>query len=189
MKIGNKILELRKKNNLSQEQLAEKMNVARQTISKWELGETSPDLEQAKILSQIFNVSLDDLTNNEIENILISKMNNTEKTTKVIINILKIILIIMLMYAIVLISKLFFEEYFTAEPVSTTMSFNCSLENKTYKYTIYQETQSPNILKLYTNDNDLKIDSSKYNDYEWLMDDINKNDISRGGKCFINQEE
>jgi len=37
MKIGNKIFELRKLNNLSQEQLAEKMGVARQTISKWEL--------------------------------------------------------------------------------------------------------------------------------------------------------
>ena len=45
MEIGNKIQELRKKNGLSQEQLAEKIGVARQTISKWELGETYPDLE------------------------------------------------------------------------------------------------------------------------------------------------
>ena len=37
MEIGNKIVELRKKNNFSQEELAEKMNVSRQTISKWEL--------------------------------------------------------------------------------------------------------------------------------------------------------
>lgn len=44
MKIGNKILDLRKEHNMSQEQLAERMGVARQTISKWELGETSPDL-------------------------------------------------------------------------------------------------------------------------------------------------
>lgn len=41
--------ELRKKNNLSKEELAEKINVARQTISKWELGETVPNLEQAII--------------------------------------------------------------------------------------------------------------------------------------------
>jgi len=59
MEIGNKILELRKRNNFSQEQLAEKMGAARQTISKWELGETTSDLAQSKILSQIFNVSLD----------------------------------------------------------------------------------------------------------------------------------
>ena len=43
MKIGKKIMDLRKKNGLSQEELAEKVGVARQTISKWELGETSPD--------------------------------------------------------------------------------------------------------------------------------------------------
>ena len=48
MEIGNKISELRKKNNLSQEALAEKIGVTRQTISKWELGETSPDIKQAK---------------------------------------------------------------------------------------------------------------------------------------------
>ena len=59
MEIGNKILELRKKNNLSQEALAEKIGVTRQTISKWELGETSPDIKQAKELSKVFNVSLD----------------------------------------------------------------------------------------------------------------------------------
>lgn len=56
MEIGNKILELRKKNNLSQEALAEKIGVSRQTISKWELGETSPNIKQAKELSKVFNV-------------------------------------------------------------------------------------------------------------------------------------
>ena len=64
MEFGKKLFELRKQKNLSQEQLAEKMGVARQTISKWELGETSPDLKQAKELSKIFNVSLDELVGN-----------------------------------------------------------------------------------------------------------------------------
>ena len=61
MNIGQNILNLRKSAKLSQEQLAEKMGVTRQTISNWELEESSPDLKQAKELSQIFNVSLDDL--------------------------------------------------------------------------------------------------------------------------------
>ena len=52
MNIGNKILELRKKNNITQEELAERVGVSRQTISKWELGETSPDLRQSKELSK-----------------------------------------------------------------------------------------------------------------------------------------
>lgn len=48
MNLGNKIVSLRKKNNLSQEELAEKVGVTRQTISKWELEETAPDINQAK---------------------------------------------------------------------------------------------------------------------------------------------
>ena len=76
MQIGNKILELRKKENLSQEQLAEKMDVTRQTISKWELNETTPDIKQAKELSKIFKISLDELTNNDINNLVIEKISN-----------------------------------------------------------------------------------------------------------------
>ena len=49
------------------------MGVARQTISKWELGETSPDLKQSRKLSQIFNVSLNELTNNDIKSVLYYK--------------------------------------------------------------------------------------------------------------------
>ena len=62
MNIGQNIMNLRKSARLSQEQLAEKMGVTRQTISNWELDESSPDLKQGKELSKIFNVSLDDLT-------------------------------------------------------------------------------------------------------------------------------
>lgn len=49
VKFNRNLQELRKKNNLSKEELAEKINVARQTISKWKLGETVPNLEQAII--------------------------------------------------------------------------------------------------------------------------------------------
>lgn len=71
MNLGEKIVSLRKKNNLSQEELAEKVGVTRQTISKWELEETTPDINQAKKLSKLFNISLDELTNNDISNILV----------------------------------------------------------------------------------------------------------------------
>lgn len=72
MDFGNHIHKLRKKQNLSQEQLAEKVGVARQTISKWELGETSPDIKQAQALSQIFNVSLNELIGNDTTKDIIS---------------------------------------------------------------------------------------------------------------------
>ena len=61
MEIGNKINQLRKLSGMTQEQLAEKLNVSRQTISKWESDSTSPDLESIVKISRIFHVSLDDL--------------------------------------------------------------------------------------------------------------------------------
>ncbi len=59
MKLGENIFKLRKEYNLSQEQLAEKINVTRQTISNWELGETAPNPEQLKLLSKELNISID----------------------------------------------------------------------------------------------------------------------------------
>jgi len=52
---------------MSQEQLAEKINVTRQTISNWELGETSPNPDQLKQLSKELNISIDKLLDNETE--------------------------------------------------------------------------------------------------------------------------
>ena len=71
MSLGNKILELRKKKGLSQEELGEKVNVTRQTISNWELGETSPNPEQLKLLSKELNISIDELLDNDITNVLV----------------------------------------------------------------------------------------------------------------------
>lgn len=67
MTIGEKIIELRKKENLTQEKLAEKLGVSRQTICNWESDSTSPDIKQAKELTQIFKISLDDLLSNDTE--------------------------------------------------------------------------------------------------------------------------
>ncbi len=65
MHIGNKIYELRKRENMSQEQLAEKINVTRQTISNWETNQTIPDLYQALELTKYFKICLDELVGNE----------------------------------------------------------------------------------------------------------------------------
>lgn len=96
MDLGNKIYELRKKNNLSQEQLAEQVGVSRQTISKWELSETAPDIKQAQLLSQIFNVSLDELTGNDTKEVIYEKVSNTEKLAGIVIKILKVLGILIL---------------------------------------------------------------------------------------------
>ena len=59
------LIQLRKFNQLTQEDLAEKVGVTRQAIAKWEAGETMPDLEKCRMLAEIFEVSLDDLANYE----------------------------------------------------------------------------------------------------------------------------
>ena len=101
MELGKQIYELRKKANLSQEQLAEKVGVSRQTISKWELGETAPDIKQAQVLSQVFSVSLDELTGNDTKEVIYKKVSNTEKLAGLIIKVIKIWGIIILTCLIV----------------------------------------------------------------------------------------
>lgn len=61
MNVGEKIKTIRKMAGMTQEELAEKMNVSRQTISKWEKEISSPDLESAIALCELFEISLDDL--------------------------------------------------------------------------------------------------------------------------------
>lgn len=65
MKFEEKLMLLRKKSMLSQEQLAEKLDVTRQTVSKWELGQSKPDMDKLTAMSKLFNVSIDVLTNDE----------------------------------------------------------------------------------------------------------------------------
>lgn len=61
MSLGNSLASARKKSGWSQEQVAEKLGVSRQTISKWELDETLPDIRQAKKLSSLYGLTLDQL--------------------------------------------------------------------------------------------------------------------------------
>ena len=57
------LTQLRKLHNFSQEELAEKIHVSRQTLSKWETGESVPDIEKCMALASVFDVTLDDLVN------------------------------------------------------------------------------------------------------------------------------
>lgn len=61
MKFNEKILALRKKKGLSQEELGRELNVSRQTISKWESGQSYPDFEKLVLLSEFFQLTLDEL--------------------------------------------------------------------------------------------------------------------------------
>ena len=59
MSLGNNLFNARKKSGLSQEEAAGKLGVSRQTISKWELDETLPDICQSKKLANMYGLSLD----------------------------------------------------------------------------------------------------------------------------------
>jgi len=67
MNFGEKIYRLRKEKRMSQEELAAQLDVSRQSISKWELGESMPDTENIVQLSRLFEVSTDFLLKDELE--------------------------------------------------------------------------------------------------------------------------
>lgn len=67
MKLGNSLYKARKNSGLSQEQVASKLGVSRQTVSKWETGETLPDIQQSKKMAQLYHVTLDDLIDFDVE--------------------------------------------------------------------------------------------------------------------------
>ena len=67
MTFNEKLLSLRRKSGLSQEELAEKLDVSRQAVSRWENGETLPDAQNLLVLSDIFGVTIDYLLRNETE--------------------------------------------------------------------------------------------------------------------------
>ena len=69
MKFGDKLIELRKKNNYSQEDLAEKLGVSRQSVSKWESNNTYPETDKIIQIANLFDCSMDDLINDKVTDI------------------------------------------------------------------------------------------------------------------------
>ena len=65
MSFADNLIQLRKMNHLSQEELAEKIGVSRQTLSKYETGESLPDIEKCRQLADVFSVTVDDLISYE----------------------------------------------------------------------------------------------------------------------------
>ena len=67
MSLGNSLFRARKKSGLSQEAVAERLGISRQTVSKWELDETLPDICQSRTLSALYHVTLDELIDFDLE--------------------------------------------------------------------------------------------------------------------------
>lgn len=94
MKFEQKLINLRKQKSMSQEELAEQLNVTRQTISKWELGQSKPDMDKLLEISKLFDVSVEALTNETVDigkEKVVAKPKNKER--KYILYILIVVLI------------------------------------------------------------------------------------------------
>ena len=83
MEFNKKLYELRKQKGISQEELSEKLNVSRQTLSKWELGTSTPDMEKLIAISDYFEISLDELVLGKEKENLHSEEKEKEKVTKI----------------------------------------------------------------------------------------------------------
>ncbi|EOT4863523.1 TPA: helix-turn-helix transcriptional regulator [Streptococcus pyogenes] len=97
MEIGQQIIRYRKQQALSQEKLAEKVYVSRQSISNWENDKTYPDIHSLLLLSQIFQVSLDQLIKGDIEKMkyTITQVDkkNFKRDTKVMVTLIILLMI------------------------------------------------------------------------------------------------
>ncbi|HGI5089970.1 TPA: helix-turn-helix domain-containing protein [Streptococcus agalactiae] len=97
MEIGQQIIRYRKQQALSQEELVEKVYVSRQSISNWENDKTYPDIYSLLLLSQIFQVSLDQLIKGDIEKMkyTITQVDkkNFERDTKVMVTLMILLMI------------------------------------------------------------------------------------------------
>jgi len=82
MKFGDNLRQIRKNKNMSQEQLAEKVNVTRQSVSKWENGESYPEMNNILELCKIFNCKLNDLVHTDMTDI-------SSLDTEIVMNVVK----------------------------------------------------------------------------------------------------
>jgi len=188
MNLGEKILELRKKNGLSQEKLGEKINVTRQTISNWELGETSPNPEQLKMISKELNVSIDELLDNDINSVLVEKVNNTEKLVKITIIFMKS-LVVLIILAIIGIIALF--TYFNIQVVESNIHLRCLRNTLEFRYDIIvndnakKDINDMDVLELITNDKEFEdyLKNKNYKTANELIDIIHKYNNSNDGIC------
>lgn len=96
MKFNERLLELRKKSGWSQEELGYKIDVSRQTISKWESGQTTPELEKLRMLAKLFEISVDELIRDDDTEENEVKVDNNNKKKKGIKRRIALIIFIMM---------------------------------------------------------------------------------------------
>lgn len=193
MRLGEKVLKLRKKFNISQEQLGEQVGVTRQTISNWELGETHPNPEQLKLLSKTLNISIDELLENDIKSVEKDEVNKIEGNPNKFLKLSKtigiIIGIILFFLIVIVVSILFFSNYFQATPTAGGVETTCEYKNEVIKVGVWKDYQSGNLYLQTSNQEILnKFKPFNYDNQDKMLWDITKYIEDNGGNCDIIDE-
>lgn len=145
MNLGKKLINLRKREKMTQEKFAEIIGVTRQTISNWELNITRPDLTQIEKISKLFHTSIDELLDNDVQNIIIEKVNKTEKIVNKNTRTIKVLIITI--YFILLLSSITIIVYYSTKKDFTKpyqSEYICTNKEEKYKIsfdgkTVYDE--------------------------------------------------
>jgi len=158
MNLGKKLINLRKQEKMTQEKFAELIGVTRQTISNWELNTTRPDLTQIEKISKLFHISIDELLDNDVQNIIVEKVNKNTKTIKVLI---------ITIYFILLVSSIAIIIYYSAKKDFTTYyqtEFICIVEEGKFKgkHKIYLQTADSLYDIEYENEHDMYSKNGSY---------------------------
>lgn len=193
MRLGEKVLKLRKKFNISQERLGEQVGVTRQTISNWELGETHPNPEQLKLLSKTLNISIDELLENDIKSVEKDEVNKIEGNPNKFLKLSKtigiIIGIILFFFIVIVVSILFFLNYFQATPTAGGVETTCEYKNEVIKVGVWKDYQSGNLYLQTSNQEILnKFKPFNYDNQDKMLWDITKYIEDNGGNCDIIDE-
>lgn len=130
MKFYEKLIKLRKEKGISQEEFGNELNISRQAVSKWELGESKPDIDKVKKIAQFYGVSFEYLLNDELEKEETTKRKNNK------INIIFVILfIIFSIYIIECLSKsILFSYVLSKNNLNNISSYKYSSENESETY-------------------------------------------------------
>lgn len=187
--LGEKIIKERKNHNLSQENLAEMVGVTRQTISNWELNETSPDLKQAQKLTEIFNISMDELIGNK--SIILEKIDKTESNSKLIIKLIKVLGITLgiLIFILLCIFGFYIStiNYYQSEVTVSGEGRTCYYNGKVSNYVIMQNS-ADNTLSFDIEDesiiNEFNLTSIKTGKPKEILDKIVTYIKENGGVCL-----
>ncbi len=150
MKFNERLLNLRKKNGWSQEELGYKIYVSRQTVSKWESGQTTPELEKLRLLAKLFEISVDELIRDdeseENKSSIEKKKSGKKKIKRKII--LVILIVFILLYIGIFIYRLVIlwrTQIYISYSTQIAINNNCiikeenTLEEKITTYEFYEE--------------------------------------------------